>query len=130
MRLAANLTYEGAGDLARAAERLGYAMVLAPEGYRSDAASVLGLVAGQTSTIALASGVMQIPGRPPGMAALTAATLDALSGGRFRLGLGVSNPDVSQGWYGVPFDAPLARTREYVEIVRRALTGDPVTFEG
>ncbi|MFI1190420.1 LLM class flavin-dependent oxidoreductase [Streptomyces californicus] len=130
MRLAANLTYEGAGDLARAAERLGYAMVLAPEGYRSDAASVLGLVAGQTSTIALASGVMQIPGRPPGMAALTAATLDALSGGRFRLGLGVSNPDVSQGWYGVPFGAPLARTREYVEIVRRALTGDPVTFEG
>ncbi|WP_267883866.1 LLM class flavin-dependent oxidoreductase [Streptomyces sp. NRRL WC-3549] len=73
MRLAANLTYEGAGDLARAAERLGYAMVLAPEGYRSDAASVLGLVAGQTSTITLASGVMQIPGRPPGMAALTAA---------------------------------------------------------
>ncbi|WP_328914225.1 MULTISPECIES: LLM class flavin-dependent oxidoreductase [unclassified Streptomyces] len=130
MRLAANLVYQGAGELARAAEQLGYAVVLAPEGYRSDAATVLGLVAGATSTIGLASGVMQIPGRPPGMAALTAATLDALSGGRFRLGLGVSNPDVSSGWYGVPFEGPLGRTREYVDIVRHALAGGPVPYEG
>lgn len=130
MRLAVNLTYQGAGELAAEAERLGYAVALAPEGYRSDAPSVLGYVAARTERIGLASGVMQIPGRPPAMAALTAATLDALSGGRFRLGLGVSNPDVSDGWYGVAFDQPLARTREYVQIVRRALAGDPVRYEG
>ncbi|MFF9849265.1 LLM class flavin-dependent oxidoreductase [Streptomyces litmocidini] len=130
MRLAVNLVHQGAGELARAAERLGYAAALAPEGYRSDAASVLGLVAGVTERIALVSGVMQIPGRPPAMAALTAATLDSLSGGRFRLGLGVSNPDVSVGWYGVEFTQPLERTREYVDIVRRALDGEPVTHRG
>jgi F420-dependent oxidoreductase-like protein len=130
MQLGANLVYQGAGRLARAAEELGYAVVLAPEGYRSDAPSVLGYVAGRTERIGLVSGVMQIPGRPPGMAALTAATLDALSGGRFRLGLGVSNPDVSEGWYGVAFDEPLARTREYVEVVRAALRGEPVHYEG
>lgn len=130
MRLGLNLVYQGAGPLARAAEELGYAVALAPEGYRSDAPSLLGYVAGQTATIALASGVMQIPGRSPAMAALTAATLDSLSGGRFRLGLGVSNPDVSDGWYGVAFDHPLARTREYVEIVRAALAGGPVRYEG
>ncbi|WP_406460064.1 LLM class flavin-dependent oxidoreductase [Streptomyces sp. NBC_01622] len=130
MRLAANLVYQGAGELARAAETLDYGLVLAPEGYRSDAASVLGLVAGRTERIGLASAVMQIPARPPGLAALTAATLDALSGGRFRLGLGVSNPDVSDGWYGVPFGRPLERTREYVDIVRQALGGGPVTYRG
>ncbi|WKU45811.1 LLM class flavin-dependent oxidoreductase [Streptomyces sp. VNUA116] len=130
MRLAVNLVHQGAGELARTAEQLGYAAALAPEGYRSDAASVLGLVAGVTERIALISGVMQIPGRPPAMAALTAATLDSLSGGRFRLGLGVSNPDVSVGWYGVPFARPLERTREYVDIVRRALDGEPVSHRG
>ncbi|MGW1809676.1 LLM class flavin-dependent oxidoreductase [Streptomyces sp. NPDC002078] len=130
MKLGANLVYQGAGELARAAEHLGYDVVLAPEGYRSDAASVLGLIAGRTERIGLASGVMQIPARPPGLAALTAATLDALSGGRFRLGLGVSNPDVSDGWYGARFDQPLARTREYVEIVRRAVAGGPVEYQG
>ncbi|MYS20710.1 probable F420-dependent oxidoreductase, Rv3520c family [Streptomyces sp. DvalAA-14] len=130
MKLGANLVYQGAGELARAADDLGYDVVLAPEGYRSDAASVLGLVAGVTKRVGLASGVMQIPARPPGLTALTAATLDALSGGRFRLGLGVSNPDVSDGWYGVRFDRPLARTREYVDIVRRALTGEPVEYRG
>ncbi|WP_019070482.1 LLM class flavin-dependent oxidoreductase [Streptomyces hokutonensis] len=130
MRLAVNLTYQGAAELARAAEQLGYAAVLAPEGYRSDAASLLGMVAGQTERVALISGVMQIPARPPGLTALTAATLDALSGGRFRLGLGVSNPDVAQGWYGAAADRPLARTREYVEVVRRALAGGAVRYEG
>ncbi|WP_116041239.1 LLM class flavin-dependent oxidoreductase [Amycolatopsis palatopharyngis] len=130
MRLGANLIYQGAGELARAAEALGYDLVLAAEGYRADAASVLGLVAGQTERIGLASGVMQIPARPPGTAALTAATLDALSEGRFRLGLGVSNPHVSDGWYGVRFDQPLGRTREYVDIVRRALAGGPVRYSG
>ncbi|GAA3755914.1 LLM class flavin-dependent oxidoreductase [Salinactinospora qingdaonensis] len=130
MRLAANMTYQGVGDLACAAEQLGYDLVLASEGYRSDAVSVLGAVAGRTSRIGLASGVMQIPARPPGAAALAAATLDAVSGGRFRLGLGVSNPRVSDGWYGVRFAQPLARTREYVDIVRRALEGGPVRYAG
>lgn len=130
MRLAANLVYQGAGELASTAERLGYDVVLAPEGYRSDAASVLGLVAGQTTRIGLASGVMQIPARPPGLTALTAATLDYLSDGRFRLGLGVSNPEVAAGWYGQPSDRPLARIREYVAIVRKAWEGGPVTHEG
>ncbi|MCG0067091.1 LLM class flavin-dependent oxidoreductase [Streptomyces tricolor] len=130
MRLAAHLVHENAGELARCAERAGFDLVICGEGYRSDAASVLGMVAGQTRTIGLASGVMQIPARSPGLAALTAVTLDALSGGRFRLGLGVSNPDVSDGWYGVPFDKPLSRTREYVDIVRAALSGRPVRYDG
>jgi F420-dependent oxidoreductase-like protein len=130
MRLGVNLVHEGAGELAREAERLGFELALASEGYRSDAPSVLGLVAGQTSRIGLASGLMQIPARQPGAAALTAATLDALSGGRFRLGLGVSNPHVSDGWYGVRFDHPLERIREYVEIIRQAFTGNPVRFAG
>ncbi|MFD3676114.1 LLM class flavin-dependent oxidoreductase [Streptomyces sp. NPDC058613] len=130
MKLGVNLTYQGGAELAVAAEQLGYDVALAPEGYRSDAASLLGLVAGRTRTIGLCSGVMQIPARTPALAGLTAATLHALSGGRFRLGLGVSNPDVSEGWYGVPFTRPLARTREYVEVVRLALTGEPVRYEG
>jgi len=130
MRLSAHLVHENAGELARCAERVGFDLVICGEGYRSDAASVLGMVAGQTRTIGLASGVMQIPARSPGLAALTAATLDSMSGGRFRLGLGVSNPDVSEGWYGVPFDKPLSRTREYVAIVRAALSGQPVRFQG
>ncbi len=130
MELAVNLAYRDAAAIASAAEDLGYAVAVAPEGYRSDAASLLGLVAGRTQRIALLSGVMQIPARAPGMAALTAATLDAMSGGRFRLGLGVSNADVSEGWYGVPFDKPLARAREYVDIVRAALRGGPVRYEG
>ncbi|NXY97064.1 LLM class flavin-dependent oxidoreductase [Streptomyces sp. BR123] len=130
MKLGVNLSYQGAAELAVAAERLGYDVALAPEGYRSDAASVLGLVAGRTERIALGSAVMQIPARSPALAALTAATLQSLSGGRFRLGLGVSNPDVSEGWYGVPFAEPLGRTREYVEIVRQALRGEPVRYEG
>ena len=130
MKLAVNLVATDAVALAVRAEKLGYELVLAPEGYRSDAVSVLGLVAGRTERIALGSCVMQIPARPPATAAMTAATLDALSDGRFRLGLGVSNPDVSEGWYGVPFDGPLGRTREYVEIVRAALKGAPVTYVG
>ncbi|MEU4175833.1 LLM class flavin-dependent oxidoreductase [Streptomyces sp. NPDC026589] len=130
MKLAANLVARDAVVLAVTAEQLGYEMGLVPEGYRNDAPSVLGLVAGRTRRIGLASGVMQIPARAPATAALTAATLDALSGGRFRLGLGLSNPDVSEGWYGVPFDSPLARTREYVEIVRAALNSGPVTYRG
>lgn len=136
MRLSVNLGYWDANagvdnlTLAQEAERLGYACVWAAEAYGSDAATVLAWVAAQTSTIECGSAVFQIPGRSPANTAMTAATLDALSGGRFRLGLGVSGPQVSEGWHGVRFDKPLARTREYVDIVRMALRRETVRYDG
>ena len=90
---------------------------------------MLAWLGAQTSTIGLGAGVMQIPARTPAMTAMTAATLDTLSGGRFHLGLGVSGPQVSEGWHGVRFGT-LARTREYVEIVRMALRREQVRYEG
>jgi F420-dependent oxidoreductase-like protein len=105
-------------------------VVWAAEAYGSDAATVLSWVAAQTEHIDVGSAVFQIPGRTPALTAMTAATLDTLSGGRFRLGLGVSGPQVSEGWHGVRFDKPLARTREYVEIVRMALARQVVRYEG
>jgi F420-dependent oxidoreductase-like protein len=136
MRLAVNLGYWGAGNdhenlaLAQEADRLGYDSAWAAEAYGSDAATVLGYLAGQTETIDLGAAVLQIPARSPAMTAMTAATLDLLSHGRFRLGLGVSGPQVSEGWHGVRFDKPLARTREYVSIVRSALARETVTHDG
>jgi len=136
MKLGVNLGYWGAGNngdnlaLAREADRLGYAVCWAAEAYGSDAATVLSWVAAQTERIDIGSAVFQIPGRTPAMTAMTAATLDSLSDGRFRLGLGVSGPQVSEGWHGVPFKAPLARTREYVDIVNMALTRQRVAYEG
>jgi len=136
MRLALNLGYWGAGndaenlELAREADRLGYACAWAAEAYGSDAATVLAWVAAQTQRIDVGSAVFQIPARTPAMTAMTAATLDTLSGGRFRLGLGVSGPQVSEGWHGVRFDKPLARTREYVDIVRMALARERVAYDG
>jgi len=136
MRLGLNLGYWGAGNdadnlaLAREADRLGYSVVWAAEAYGSDAATVLSWVAAQTEHIDVGSAVFQIPGRTPANTAMTAATLDTLSGGRFRLGLGVSGPQVSEGWHGVRFDKPLARTREYVAIIRKALARERLTFEG
>jgi F420-dependent oxidoreductase-like protein len=136
MRLGLNLGYWGAGNdrdnlaLAREADRLGYAVVWAAEAYGSDSPTVLSWVAAQTERVDVGSAVMQIPGRTPACTAMTAATLDTLSGGRFRLGLGVSGPQVSEGWHGVRFDKPLGRTREYVTIVRKALARERVTFTG
>ena len=136
MRLGLNLGYWGAGNdadnlaLAREADRCGYAVVWAAEAYGSDAATVLAWVAAQTDRIDVGSAIFQIPGRTPANTAMTAATLDTLSGGRFRLGLGVSGPQVSEGWHGVRFDKPLARTREYVAIVRKALARERLTFDG
>lgn len=136
MKLGLNLGYWGAGNdadnlvLAKEADRLGYSVVWAAEAYGSDAATVLAWVAAQTERIDVGSAVFQIPGRTPANTAMTAATLDALSGGRFRLGLGVSGPQVSEGWHGVRFDRPLARTREYVAIVRKALARERLSFEG
>jgi F420-dependent oxidoreductase-like protein len=136
MRLGINLGYWGAGNdaanlaLAREADRLGYAVAWAAEAYGSDAATVLSWVAAQTERIDVGSAVFQIPGRSPALTAMTAATLDTLSGGRFRLGLGVSGPQVSEGWHGVRFAQPLGRTREYVDIVRMALARQVVRYEG
>ncbi|WP_059008554.1 LLM class F420-dependent oxidoreductase [Streptomyces specialis] len=136
MRLGINLGYWGAGmdadnlAVAQEADRLGYAVCWAAEAYGSDGATVLSWVAAQTRRIDVGSGIFQIPAPPPAMTAMTAATLDSLSGGRFRLGLGVSGPQVSEGWYGVKFDRPLARTREYVEIVRKAMARERLTHQG
>ncbi|QLJ01251.1 LLM class F420-dependent oxidoreductase [Streptomyces sp. NEAU-sy36] len=136
MQLGINLGYWGAGmdgdnlAVAKEADRLGYAVCWAAEAYGSDAATVLSWVAAQTERIDVGSAIFQIPARQPAMTAMTAATLDTLSGGRFRLGLGVSGPQVSEGWYGVKFDKPLARTREYVEIVRRAMSRERLSYEG
>jgi F420-dependent oxidoreductase-like protein len=116
--------------LAQEADRLGFSVVWTAEAYGSDSPSMLAWIAGQTSRIDLGSGVMQIPARSPATTAMTAATIDALSGGRFRLGLGVSGPQVSEGWHGVRFGKPLARTREYVDIVRMALARQPVQYAG
>jgi F420-dependent oxidoreductase-like protein len=136
MRLGLNLGYWGAGNdadnlaLAREADKLGYSVVWAAEAYGSDVPTVLAWVAAQTERIDVGAAVMQIPARTPAMTAMTAATLDTLSGGRFRLGLGVSGPQVSEGWHGVRFDKPLGRTREYVDIVRSALRRERVQYAG
>ena len=136
MKLGLNLGYWGAGNdaenlaLAREADVLGYSCVWAAEAYGSDAPTVLAWIGAQTERIGLGSSILQIPARSPAMAAMTAATLDSLSGGRFRLGLGVSGPQVSEGWHGVRFSQPLARTREYVDIVRLALSRKRVRYDG
>ena len=136
MELGVNLGYFGMGmdadnvAVAREADRLGYAVAWVAEAYGSDAPTVLAWVGAQTERIGLGAAVMQIPARTPAMTAMTAATLDTLSGGRFRLGLGVSGPQVSEGWHGVRFAEPLGRTREYVDIVRMALRREPVSYQG
>src|SRR5919204_336410 len=127
MRLGVNVAYWGLGltaeeqlRLVREAERLGYDSVWAAEAYGSDAATVLAWLAGQTERIAIGSAIFQMPARSPAMTAMTAVTLDQISGGRFRLGLGPSGPQVSEGWHGVRFGRQLQRTREYVEGAARA----------
>jgi F420-dependent oxidoreductase-like protein len=137
VRLGLNLGYQASWTtpadhlaMAQEADRLGYSVVWAAEAYGSDSPSMLAWIAGQTRRIDVGSAVMQIPARSPAMTAMTAATIDALSGGRFRLGLGVSGPQVSEGWHGVRFAKPLARTREYVDIVKLALARKPVAYDG
>lgn len=136
MKLALSLGYlaaDGHRDLlalAQEADRLGYSSMWAAESWGSDAVSVLAWLAGQTKNIGIGSGIMQIPGRTPAMTAMTAATLDVLTDGRFTLGLGLSGPQVSEGWHGVRFDAPLERQREYVEIVRKVLSRRKLAYSG
>jgi F420-dependent oxidoreductase-like protein len=117
--------------LAQEAERLGFSAVWTEEAYGSDAVTPLAWVGALTKTIGLGSAVWQVPARTPAMAAMTAATLDVLSEGRLRLGLGASGPQVVEGWHGQPFERPVGRTREYVEIVRQMLAREqPVSYEG
>jgi F420-dependent oxidoreductase-like protein len=117
-------------EIVREAERIGYDSVWAAEAYGSDAATVLAWLAAGTERIKLGAAIFQMPGRTAAMTAMTAATLDQLSSGRFLLGLGPSGPQVSEGWHGVRFTDPLGRTREYVAIVRAALARERLTYSG
>jgi F420-dependent oxidoreductase-like protein len=117
-------------NAAKAAEELGYDSLWTAEAYGSDAATVLGWIAGHTSRIRLGAAVFQMPGRSPAMTAMTAATIDQLSGGRMLLGIGSSGPQVAEGWHGQRFGKQLQRTREYVAVVRMALARERVEFHG
>lgn len=137
MKLGLNLGYASPGTnpaelvpLVQEAERLGFDSVWAAEAWGTDAVSVLAWMAASTSRITIGSAIMQIPGRTPANTAMTAATLDLMSGGRFILGLGTSGPQVVEGWHGEPWGKPLVKTREYIEIVRAALRRDVVEHEG
>src|SRR5918996_6158538 len=125
LKLGLSLGYWGIGpqgdeavEYVQAAERAGYESVWVAESYGSDVVSVLAWLVPQTETIKLGAAIMQVPARPPAAAAMAGCTIDALSGGRFIFGFGPSGPQVSEGWYGVPYAKPWGRTREYVEIVR------------
>jgi alkanesulfonate monooxygenase SsuD/methylene tetrahydromethanopterin reductase-like flavin-dependent oxidoreductase (luciferase family) len=113
----------GALDFVREAERLGADSVWVPEFWAYDALTPIGYLAATTSTIRLATGIVQLGARTPAMLAMSAMTLQALSGGRFVLGVGTSGPQVMEGWHGVRFDRPVRRTRETIEIVRRVAAG-------
>jgi len=126
LKLGLNLGYWGIGpqgdeavDVVQRAERAGFDSVWAAESYGSDAVSVLAYMAAKTETIQLGAAILQVPARAPAAAAMAGATIDALSGGRFIFGFGPSGPQVSEGWYGVPYEKPWGRTREYVEIVKQ-----------
>src|ERR1700724_980485 len=137
MKLGVHIGYWGLGltsqdqlEIVQEAERLGYDSVWAAEAYGSDTATVLGWLAGQTSSIRLGSGIFQMPARSPTMTAMTAATIDQLSGGRMILGIGSSGPQVAEGWHGQRFGKQLQRTREYVAVMRMALARERVEFHG
>ncbi len=118
-------------DTVRLADSLGYYALWSGEAYGSDAVVPLAYAAAITTRIHLGTSILQIPARTPAMAAMTAATLDTVSGGRFLLGLGTSGAQVVEGWHGLPFKKPLAMTREYVAIVRKALAREaPLVYDG
>jgi len=137
VKLGVHIGYWGLGlsaadqlEIVGEAERLGYDSVWASEAYGSDAATVLAWLAAATTTIKLGSAIFQMPGRSPAMTAMTAATIDQLSGGRMLLGIGSSGPAVAEGWHGQRFAGQLQRTREYVAVVRMALARERVEFAG
>jgi len=136
MQLGLVLSYSGAEmslpvDRVLEAERLGFDSVWTSEAYGSDAVTPAAWLLARTTRIKVGTAIMQMPARTPTMAAMTAMTLDALSGGRFMLGIGPSGPQVAEGWYGVPYGKPLQRTREYIEIIRKILARtEPLTHSG
>jgi len=128
MRLGLNLGYQDWGrgldravQLAQLADRLGFHSVWTAEAYGTDAITPIAWMMARTERVRFGSAIMQMPARTPAMTAMTAVTLDLMSGGRFLLGLGLSGPQVVEGWHGQPYGKPLVRTREYVEIVRAIL---------
>jgi F420-dependent oxidoreductase-like protein len=136
MRLGLNVGYAGPQvkiplALAQEADRLGYYALWTAEAYGSDAVTPLAYLAGQTTQIRLATGIMQMPARTPAMTAMTAMTLDQISGGRFICGLGVSGPQVVEGWHGVRYGKPMVRTREYIAILRAIFAREaPLEHDG
>src|SRR3954451_8168758 len=138
LKLGLNLGYWGIGpageeaaELVLAAEGMGYESVWAAESYGSDVVSVLAWLAARTEKINLGAAILQVPARPPAAAAMAGATIDKLSGGRFLFGFGPSGPQVSEGWYGVPYAKPGGRTREYIEVVREIIAREgPVDHQG
>ncbi len=138
LKLGLNLGYWGIGpageeaaEVVLAAEGLGYESVWAAESYGSDVVSVLAWLAAKTEKINLGAAILQVPARPPAAAAMAGATIDKLSGGRFLFGFGPSGPQVSEGWYGVPYAKPWGRTREYIEVVREIIAREgPVNHQG
>ncbi len=137
MKLGVSVGYWGLGltaadqlDIAQTAETLGYDSVWTAEAYGSDAATVLAWLAAGTTRIKLGAGIFQIPARSAAMTAMTAATIDNLSGGRMILGLGSSGPQVSEGFHGVRFGKQLQRTREYVAVLRLALARQKIEYHG
>ena len=136
MKLGINIGYSGARlelplDLVLEVERLGYDSVWTAEAYGSDAVTPLAYLAAKTNRIKLGTGIMQIPARTPANCAMTMMTLDALSGGRALCGLGLSGPQVVEGWHGVPYGRPAVRMREYIQILRKIWAREePVEFQG
>ncbi|MGB2711151.1 MAG: LLM class F420-dependent oxidoreductase [Conexibacter sp.] len=137
MKLGVHIGYWGLGltaqqqlEIVQEAERLGYDSVWAAEAYGSDTATVLAWLAAGTTTIGLGSAIFQIPARSAAMTAMTAATIDQLSNGRMRCGIGASGPQVAEGWHGQRYGKMLQRTREYVAVVRLALSRERVEFHG
>ncbi len=136
MRLGINIGYWGSDagldmDLVLEAERLGYDSVWAAEAWGSDAVTVLSWIAARTERIRVGAAILQMPARTPAMTAMTAVTLNELSNGRFVCGLGLSGPQVVEGWHGVPYGKPLGKTREYVSILRMMVAREhPARFQG
>jgi len=136
MRFGLNAGYSGARmqlnmPLIKEADKLGFYSVWTAEAYGSDAVTPAAWIAAQTEKIHVATGIMQMPARSPAMTAMTATTLDQLSGGRFLLGIGASGPQVVEGWHGVAYGNAMKRTREYIEIVRKIWAREaPVEYDG
>src|SRR3954470_20188544 len=117
-------------DFVREAERLGADSVWAAEFWAGDAFTPLAFLAAKTSTIRLGTGIVQLGARTPAMLAMSALSMQALSGGRFVLGVGTSGPQVMEGWHGVRFNRPVQRTRETIEIIRKVSAGEPLAYDG